>query len=152
MNMKETPSKLAHALLLPINPAAVVLLGIYTTVWGLWLASPFWTVFTQAPLYRILAHVPPDVIPAEYFWGLVAVGCGCIIMYGAVKRGFRALTIGAAVAFWHWSMIAVFYFWGDWQNTGGITATIFCVYAAFVYINIRVNYKYRKQSYGISGP
>src|SRR5688572_25957657 len=149
MTFKEAPSRLAHALLLPINPAAVVLLGIYTFVWGLWLASPFWTVFTQAPMFRVLAHVPPDVIPAEYFWGTVAVVVGSITIYGAFKRYYKPLVIGASVAFWHWLMIAVFYFWGDWHNTGGITALIFAVYAAFVYLNIRVNYKERGRRYGI---
>jgi hypothetical protein len=152
MNVKDAPRKLAQALLLPINPAAVVLLGIYTTVWGAWLASPFWTVFTQAPLFSVLARAAPDFVPAEYFWGTIAIICGSITIYGAVKRSYRALITGASVAGWHWLMIATFYFWGDWQNTGGITALIFCVYACFIYVNIRVNYKDRHKSYGILGP
>lgn len=152
MNTREAPRKLAQALLLPVNPAAVVLLGIYTFVWGLWLANPFWTVFTQAPLYDVLARVPPDVIPAEYFWGSIAIVVGCIIIYGAAKRYYRPLIIGASVAFWHWLMIATFYFWGDWQNTGGITSLVFCVYAAFIYCNVRINYKQRNKAYGILGP
>lgn len=152
MHVKDAPKRLAQALLLPINPAAVVLLGIYTTVWGMWLASPFWTVFTQAPLYRVLARVPPDFIPAEYFWGFIAMTVGLIICYGAFKRYYRPLILGATVAFWHWLMIATFYFWGDWRNTGGITALIFCVYAGFIYCNVRVNYKERNNRYGILGP
>jgi len=133
--------KLAEALLLPINPAAVILLGIYTVVWGFWVANPFWTVFTQAPLYSVLADLAP-----EYFWGGLAMFCGAVTMYGAIKRHYRPLVTGASVMFWHWSMIALFYFMGDPLNTGGITSLIFAVYAAFIYLNIRVNFKNNKKS------
>lgn len=146
MNMKEAPKSLAKALLLPINPAAVVILGIYTVCWGLWVANPFWTVFTQAPLYSTLATAAPDFVPAEVFWGCVAIFCGLVITYGAVRRRYRPLIVGAATAGWHWFMISFFYFMGDWQNTGGITALVLCIYGAFIYINIRVNFKDRRHS------
>ena len=146
MILREAPKKLAQALLLPINPTAVILLGIYTAVWGLWIANPFWTVFTQAPLYNALATIPPVVIPAEIFWGTIAVVCGSITIYGAWKRQYRPLIVGACIAGWHWLMISVLYFMGDWQNTGGITALIFAVYAAFIYVNIKVNFSDRKHS------
>lgn len=146
MTLNEGSKKLAEALLLPINPAAVVLLGIYTTIWGFWVANPFWTVFSQAPLYDVLASIPPAVIPPEYFWGTIAMVCGCITIYGAIKRSYRPLITGASVAGWHWFMISVFYFLGDAANTGGITALIFAVYGAFVYLNIKVNFKERKNS------
>ena len=152
MTLKEAPKNIAHALLLPINPAAVIILGLYTTVWGLWLANPFWSVFSQAPLYDVLATVPPDVFPAEFFWGTIAIVCGCIITYGAYKRYYRPLIIGASVATWHWLMIAVFYFWGDWQNTGGITSLMLAVYGAFIYLNVRTNYKDRPRDTYILGP
>jgi len=152
MTLREAPLKLTKALLLPINPAAVVLLGIYTVLWGLWVANPFWTVFTQAPIYDALARVPPDLIPSEYFWGTIAVVCGCIITYGAIKRHYRPLTIGAATAGWHWFMISVLYFMGDWQNTGGITAAILAVYGAFIYVNIKVNFKDHKDADDILNP
>lgn len=145
MTLNEGSKKLAEALLLPINPAAVVLLGIYTTVWGFWVANPFWTVFTQAPLYNVLATIPPDLISPEVFWGTIAMICGCITIYGAVRRSYRTLVVGASTAGWHWLMISVFYFLGDAANTGGITALIFAVYGAFIYLNIRVNFKDRKK-------
>lgn len=43
-------------------------------------------------------------------------------------------------------MISIFYFMGDPLNTGGITALIFSIYAAFVYLNIKVNFKDNKKS------
>lgn len=149
MNVKEAPRNLAKALLLPINPAAIIILGIYTTLWGAWLAAPWWHVFSTAPMFSMLKVAAPNIIPPEYFWGSIAIICGSIIIYGALKRSYRALITGASVAGWHWLMIAVFYFWGDWHNTGGITSLVFCVYACFVYLNIRVNYKERHKRYGI---
>lgn len=132
---------MAKALLLPINPAAVILLGIYTVMWGFWVANPFWNVFGQAQLYGVLAQVAP-----EAFWGCLAIVCGFVTIYGAVKRRYGPLVRGAVFSGWHWSMISIFYFLGDPLNTGGITALIFAVYAAFVYLNIRVNFKDNKKS------
>lgn len=128
--------KLAKALLLPINTAAVILLGIYTTIWGFWVANPFWTVFTQAQLYSVLSGLAPEV-----FWGSIAIFCGIIVSWGAIRRHYRPLVIGASVAFWHWLMIGIFYCLGDIFNTGGITALFLAVYAGYIYLNIRVNFK-----------
>lgn len=141
MNFHDGSEKLAKALLLPINPAAVILLGIYTVLWGLWVANPFWEVFKQAELYGVLATVAP-----EPFWGCLAIFCGLVTCYGAYKRRYRPLVNGSATAGWHWLMISIFYFLGDPLNTGGITALIFAIYAAFVYLNIRVNHKERKDN------
>jgi len=142
MSISEGTQKLAKALLLPINPAAVIILGIYTVVWGLWVANPFWEVFTRADLFSVLLATP---FP-EWTWGVLAISCGCITIYGALTRRYGPLTRGAQVSGWHWFMISIFYFWGDLFNTGGITALTFCLYAVFVYLNIRVNFKDDKKS------
>jgi hypothetical protein len=133
--------KLAKALLLPINTAAVILLGIFTVVWGVWVANPFWTVFTQAQMYSVLSSLAPEV-----FWGSVAIFCGLVICWGAFKRHYRPLVIGASVAFWHWLMIAIFYLLGDIFDTGGIVALFLAVYAVYIYLNIRVNFKNDKRN------
>lgn len=147
MTNGERKQKFVDALLLPINPAAVILLGIYTIVWGFWVANPFWSVFNQAQLYGVLATVAPEV-----FWGCLAMFCGSVTAYGAIKRHYQPLVNGAAIAGWHWLMIATFYFLGDPLNTGGITALIFAVYSVFIYLNIRVNFKDDKKSDRILSP
>jgi hypothetical protein len=141
MSIHEGTEKLAHALLLPINPAAVVILGMYTVLWGLWVASPFWDVFARAPLYSALAST---TVP-EFAWGILAIVCGLITIYGSYKRRYGPLTRGAGVSWAHWSMIAIFYFMGDPLNTGGITALTFAFYSAYIYLNIRVNCKTDKK-------
>lgn len=127
---------LAGALLKPINPAASIILGVYTILWGLWVACPFWSVFARAPLYSVMASLFP-----EWVWGLFAIFCGSLMVYGATKRSFGALTRGSGFVGIHWFLIGLCYFLGDWQSTGGITAIMLSVYAGFVYLNIRVNFK-----------
>lgn len=142
MNAKK--EQFVKALLLPINPAVVVLLGIYTTVWGFWVANPWWTVFTQAKLFSALNtawFVNALGISPELFWGGLAIIAGLLITYGAIKRSYNSLVRGATIAFFHWGVISIYYFLGDWANTGGITAAIFAVYGAFLWLNLRVNFK-----------
>jgi len=146
--MTENTEKFVRALLLPINPAVVVLLGIYTTLWGFWVANPWWTVFTQAQLFSALETAWfIQVLPfsAEVFWGGIAIICGLFIIHGAMRRSYSSLIRGATIAFFHWGVIALFYFMGDWTNTGGITALLMCTYGAFLFLNIRVNFKERKE-------
>lgn len=127
--------KIATSILRPINTSVIVLLGIYTVVWGIWLANPFWSAFQSAKLFSALGLVAPEV-----FWGTLAIVCGCITIFGVFRGSYRALTTGAATAGFHWMMIAVFYFIGDWMNTGGITSLTFAIYAGFIYLNLRVNF------------
>ncbi|HWT40999.1 MAG TPA: hypothetical protein VN081_07100 [Dongiaceae bacterium] len=141
MTLTEGTEKLAQALLLPINPAAVIILGIYTVVWGIWVSNPLWEVFSHAPLYMKMAAFMP-----EWAWGVLAIIMGGITIYGAVRRYYAALVRGAASSGFFWLIVAIFYFVGDAANTGGITALVFAVYAFFIYLNIRVNFKNDKTS------
>lgn len=141
MTIGEGADKLAHALLRPVNPAAIIILGVYTIVWGLWIFSPFWSVFGTAALYSVL-NAFPTIIPPEYFWGGIAIITGSFTTYGAIVRHYKPLARGALFAGWHWGMIAAFYFLGDWMNTGGITALTFALYAAFIWLNLRVNRRF----------
>lgn len=124
---------LIAALLQPINTSAVILLGIYTIVWGLWMVAP-WSVFPDAGLYDQMRALAPEQV-----WGTIAIICGSFTAYGAYRPSYKTLTIGAGMAFSHWFIISILYFMGNWRNTGGITAATFALYAAYVYLNIRVN-------------
>lgn len=136
MNIRKAPEKLAEALLLPINPSAVIILGLYTVLWGLWVLNPWAAVFGHAALYHIMAGLAP-----EPFWGGLAILCGIITTYGAYARSYHPLIWGSVVAFLHWFTIACLYFIGDPVNTGGITALTFAIYAAYIYLNIHVNFR-----------
>lgn len=131
--MKRT-EKLAQQLLRPINTSFIVIFGFYTVLWGLWIFSPFWTVFTQAPLYAVMAS-----ISTEYVWGTIAMAAGLLITRGAFYPSRRNLQWGMFAGALHWFIIALLYFIGDWHSTGGITSLMFAVYAALVWVNVKVN-------------
>lgn len=128
--------QIAESILRPLNPAVIIILGIYTIIWGLWIANPFWSVFGQAQLYSAMATVA-----GEEVWGTVSVLTGLLIVRGALTTTFTNLQIGAFAGFFHWFLIAMFYFVGDFMNTGGITSLTFAVYAGVVWLNVRVNKK-----------
>lgn len=138
---KKAPG-LKDALLKPVNQAAIVILGAYTVLWGIWVALPFWNVFDSAPLFIPLSHA----FPAEWMCGVLAIVCGLSMIYGAYKRTYAPLIIGSFIGTLFWFVIMLFYFVGDWHNTGGISALTFCLYAAYVHLNIKVNHKHTKNT------
>ena len=95
-----------------------IVLGAYTTVWGAWLLSPWWTVFSDgAHLYSQMSHFMP-----EWGWGLHALVVGLSILAGVLYRWPRALWWGRVSSTYHWLLIAGFYLLGDWKNTGWLTS------------------------------
>jgi hypothetical protein len=130
--------RISLVLLAPLQKTAVAMLGLYTLFWGLWVAAPWWDVFSRAELYKELLAVAP-----EWAWGLLAIGCGLAILWGAIRESYRSLVFGANVSWLHWFVIAIMYFWGDWQNTGGITSAAIAFYSAVIALNIKINYKIR---------
>lgn len=122
--------KLGH----PINTSAVMIMAVYTFVWGLWVVNPFWDVFRTAPTYSALMQVLPEVV-----WGIFATTVGLVMIYGVIRSSFKSLTTGAFAGALHWMIICGGYFAGDWQNTAGITTLMITIYCSFVYLNLKVN-------------
>jgi len=123
-----------NILSLPLNKAATIVLSTYTMLWGLWVANPFWDVFSRAELYTSLMNVLP-----EYAWGLIAICCGLAMAWGVLHTTTQWVARGAFVGFLHWIVISGGYFMGDWQNTGGVTALTIALLCALTYLNSRVN-------------
>lgn len=126
--------KLANRLSKPINTAAIVIMGIYTILWGLWLLSPFWRVFEESKQFDWLAQVMP-----EWAWGTVAISVGAVMTYGVMRNSFRSLSIGSLIGAVYWGLIAVGYYIGDWRDTAGLTKTMIALYCSFIFLNIRMN-------------
>lgn len=136
MTITEGQERLAQAMLKPVNPAAIILLGVFTVVWGFWVGNPFWNVFTHAALYSFMQFIP------EAVWGVVAVAAGVVISHGAFTRKVGSLILGAKVGGIFWFVVSIMFFIGDWMNTGGITALLLCIYSMFIYLNLKVNSKH----------
>lgn len=126
---------LAQGLLKPMNPHGASLLGFMTFTWGLWIVSPFWTVFDRAPVYSKALEFAP-----EWAWGAWAALCGIGLIVSVFRRSSIFLASTSGFAIWHWTTVSGMMWWGDWQNTAGITYMFVGFYAIFVYLNIRVNY------------
>lgn len=134
--MANTLEHIAQGLLRPINPYGTILIGLLTLFWGLWIVSPFWAVFTRADVYSKIDYFP------ELAWGSWSSACGFLICFSLWKGSFKWLARCLAFAGWHWTMVAIFLWWGDWQNTAGLTYTFIFIYCAYSYLNVKVNFRY----------
>lgn len=132
--MNRRSQTLATNILKPVNTAAIIILGVYTFLWGFWVGNPFWTVFDQAPLYDWMESIGP-----EAFWGGLAMAVGALMVHGVMKHSYKSLITGALVGYFHWLVISIMYFGGDWENTGGITSLIVSIYCGFIWLNITKN-------------
>jgi hypothetical protein len=127
--------RIAQGVLRPINPYSTLILGVFTGLWGLWVLLPQWDVFTSAALFSKVSEFAP-----EYAWGLWALTCGVIICAGIATGARRILSFALAFAMWHWWTIAGMFWWGDWQNTGGITYTFVAITCTYAWLNFKVNF------------
>jgi hypothetical protein len=126
--------KLASRLSKPINTAAIVIMGVYTVLWGVWVGNPFWSTFNESKQFDWLAKVAP-----EWAWGVIAMCVGIVMCYGVIRNSFRSLSTGSMIGTLYWGLIATGYYIGDWRDTAGLTKTMICLYCAFIWLNIRMN-------------
>lgn len=126
----------ARGLRKPINTAAISIMGMYTFVWGLWLALP-WTTFDGSPLYEMVSIFAPELV-----WGITAMIIGAVIIWGVISQTYKALLRGALAGFYYWFVVSGFYLIGSWQADGWINAFMVSIYCAFIAINLRVNKAY----------
>lgn len=125
--------EVARGMRKPINTAAISIMGMYTFIWGLWLALP-WATFSRSPIYELMLSLAPEIV-----WGVAAMCIGALILWGVFSQTYKALVRGALAGFYYWFVISGFYLLGSWQSTGWINAFMVAVYCAFVAINLRVN-------------
>ncbi len=125
---------LAERLARPINPASQIFFAIYTIIWGGFVLSPLWDVFSQAPIYRQMSNIAP-----EAFWGSVALICGSMMLWGVLKNSIKSLTVGAFIGFTHWLVISMAFVYSDWQNPGWLGSSMVCLLCGYIYLNMRLN-------------
>lgn len=126
---------LAQGLLRPMNPHGASLLGFMTLMWGLWIIMPFWRAFDTAAVYSKALEFAP-----EWAWGTWSTLCGLGLIIAVFKKSTHWLSRTSGFAIWHWTTVSGMLWWGDWQNTAGLTYMFIGFYAIFVFLNIRVNY------------
>ena len=108
-------------------------------LWGFWVFNPWWNVFNSASLYEGLRGFAP-----EWFWGFFALFSGFLSLITVVDARYpRTAFISAAITGWFWLIICILYFYGDWHNTGGITAGFLSILCAYIYLNVKANGGYK---------
>lgn len=127
--------RIARGLLRPINPYSTLILGIFTTCWGLWMLSPWWSVFAQSSAYVKMEQFAP-----EWAWGCWSVIAGALVILAVFKGLYRWLSFALGFISWHWATVSLMLWLGDWQNIGGLTYMGIAVFSSYVYLNIKVNY------------
>lgn len=132
--MGDRLDRFANGLLRPINPYASVILGLLTASWGIWLLMP-WETFGTAKLYSKMDEFAP-----EWAWGTWALICGALIIFAVAKGLYKTLSFAIGFAVWHWATVSSMMWWGDWQNTGGLTYSFITLYCIYAYLNIKINY------------
>jgi hypothetical protein len=128
--------KIQEAMFKPINTAAISILGVFSLLWGFWVANPWWTVFDQAEIFEFMTILMP-----EWLWGAIAIAVGAVMMIGVLYNSYRSLLIGALTGFYFWLFGCINFFLGDWQNTGGITLLMIAIYCGYIALNLRINKK-----------
>lgn len=118
----------------PAHVAIVALLGMYTTVWGFWIGSPFWETFTTAKVYANMLGAAPEIS-----WGCTALLIGILVCAAAASHSYVLNRLGGGLLFSYWSVVAIMYLTSDWHNTGGITAVFLAIYGAYIFINSKLN-------------
>lgn len=121
--------KIAAAMLKPISPSIVFILGLYTIVWGLWLINPWFSVFSTSVVYVAMASLMP-----EWVWGGVAILTGLCICKNPTTNSF-----GAFIGFMHWLIVGILYLVAQASSTFGITALTFAIYSGLLWLNIKCN-------------
>lgn len=124
--------RLRMTLTQPINTSAVIIMALYTLLWGLFIMLP--VVSFDSLRFAVLVSIMP-----EFFWGALAFSVGYVMLLGVLKHSFKSLSRGAFVGFIHWLIIAVCYLLGDWTSTGWITGVTVATYCGFIYLNLKQN-------------
>ena len=127
--------RIAQGMLRPINPYSTIILGTFTAFWGMWVLTPEWSVFGTADLYSKMREFAP-----EWAWGVWALTAGMLLVFCVFKGLYNNLSRALMFISWHWTTVAAFMWWGDWQNTGGVTYATVAIYSIYCYFNIKMNY------------
>jgi hypothetical protein len=129
--------KVAQSILRPINPTLIIVLGIFTIIWGLWIMNPWSAAFGISAIYTAMASLLPEMA-----WGGIAVLAGSLTLRGAIIPSYDNLRTGSFVGFFHWFVIGILYCVSNFADPTGVMALTFAIYSALVWVNIKVNRLY----------
>ncbi len=123
-------------MLIPIRRKDVFILSLYTTLWGLWVANPYWDTFSKAGIYEKLKDLAP-----EWVWGLAVLVIGISMFLSfAINNWYPGISWSARIGTLVWFVIFLFYISTDATSTAWITAFTITLLYALITVNTSVNY------------
>lgn len=122
--------------------AASILMGVYTTLWGTWVALPWIDTFAVSHHYRVMGQLAP-----EWAWGVLAIMFGVAMVGGVLKGSTDWVIRGAMAGYFWWTAIMIFNFLAAPSGAIWITDLMVAIYCAFIALNLRVNrnFAFRKE-------
>lgn len=132
--MRTALSRLAAQLIQPLRPLAIIVLGVYTLVWGIWVIEPAWNAIGHGQVFKVMSSLFP-----EYVWGTLGILIGIVLLFGLIIKSYQVLVVGSTLSGWFWGLITLLLFFGDWHSVLGWTALVFAIHASFIYLNIKIN-------------
>lgn len=126
--------RIALELLKPMHKRDVLLLNLYTTTWGIWVANPFWDTFSKSKLYDSLQYIFP-----EYIWGAASLIIGVLSVYAVMRERYGFLKLQSKLGAVLWLVVSILYITTDFTSTGWITAFLISSFYFLKAINISVN-------------
>jgi len=127
--MKIESRRLRRMLAYPASPFILLLAGIYSFMWGLWVASPFWNTFPSSPIYEILSWTGSELV-----WGGVQMAVGLALAFAAFDS-LRWMKWATFSGFISWFLIALSFAISDWQNAGMWVCGFIAALMAYLFLN-----------------
>lgn len=119
---------LAKRLLEPINTSVVSIMGFYNFLTGFWLLLPMHSF-----------RAGTGNLFTEMSLGVIMIGIGSLILYGALKVKGKFLRIGAGLGCLFWLVWTCILIYVNIAGVGWINALMITVYCGFVYLNLHTN-------------
>jgi len=104
---------------------------LWAAAWGAWVASPWWSTFSDLAIFSTMALIGP-----EWAWGGVPLLLAGLVVWTnwqgwqQVKHGLY----GLLMAFFFF--VSVAFFITNWTNTGGLTYSCLAVYYALLALRV----------------
>lgn len=115
----------------PISRFSVFIAGIYSFMWGLWVATPAWDAFPTSEIYEYLAWSGSEIT-----WGSIQMLVGICLLIAAFDSR-KAMKWASFAGFVSWFLVAFSFIIADWQNAGMWVTGYIAANHAYFYLNLK---------------
>jgi hypothetical protein len=107
--------------------------GLLSVVWGLWLMSPFWNTYNAAFFFAAFAALGPP-----WIFGGAAVLLGTAKIYSTIRQVQPLLRCTAFALVMQWITVSILVFLGDPTNTAMVVYPFLATWNAWLWLRIKM--------------